>query len=311
MHHDHAQKLFGRMLEEGGNPDLVPSGKFAPLDPCDGAVQPQRMAHHVDLVVKHHLVDRICVAQVLALEIHGVLVQRLVGAHRMGLGVSAQQQRTRPTRAARGLANFQRVDQGIEALEKSLSISATTPPSSAPSKWRSIMFTTSCTNRSRCTCMMAAGVGPTKSIMKSSRESASFVFLVFIKLGVVEGDLDGSTLLCQIVEVHAHFVERLTEILIAPHRPAHLQGVGLGIELDARLFLIGTGGAIGQRTRTRIFPQGLEGILQLLIVHIRTQLHLAVHMDFEGSVVIDMIESVVVPRAGVEPARPFSGSGGF
>jgi hypothetical protein len=57
--------------------------------------------------------------------------------------------------------------------ENSLSISATTPPSSEPSKWRSIRLTTSSTSRSRCTCMMAAGVGPTNSMMKSSRDSAS------------------------------------------------------------------------------------------------------------------------------------------
>jgi hypothetical protein len=88
-------------------------------------------------------------------------------------------------------------------------------------------------------------------------------FLVFIELGVVEGHLNGSALLGQLVEAHAHFVERLAKIVIAPHRPAHLQQVLLGIELDARLFFVGTGGAIGQRTRTGIFPQGFEGILQL------------------------------------------------
>ena len=115
---------------------------------------------------------------------------------------------------------------------------------------------------------------------------ALFLFVVFVKFDVVESDLDGRTLIGQVIEVHAHFVERLAEILVAAHRPAHLQNMALGIKLNAGLFLIGAGCAIGQGTRARILPERLERFLQLLIGDFRSQRDIAVQMDFEGSVEI-------------------------
>ena len=59
---------------------------------------------------------------------------------------------------------------------------------------------------------MAAGLGPTNNIVKSSRDRLSFLFvlfLVFFVLGVVETDLDRSAGFGQFVEVHAHLIERL------------------------------------------------------------------------------------------------------
>jgi hypothetical protein len=58
-----------------------------------------------------------------------------------------------------------------------------------------------------------------------------------------------------------------------------------GVELDARLFFVKAGGAISQGARSGVLPQRLERLLQLLKAHIGPQRHLAVHMDFKGSVV--------------------------
>ena len=111
------------------------------------------------------------------------------------------------------------------------------------------------------------------------------VFLVLIEIGVVKRHLDGGAQLGQLVEAHAHFIERLAKIVVATHRPAHLQHVLLSIELDSRLFFVGTGRAIGQRAGTGVFPQGFERLLELFKAGIGAQLDLSVDMDFKGSVV--------------------------
>jgi len=93
--------------------------------------------------------------------------------------------------------------------------------------------------------MMAAGVGPTNSITKSSRLGFGRLFF-FVELGVVEGDLDRRALLRQLVQAHAHLVERLAEVLVAGDRPAHAKDVLGRVELDARLFFIGALGGVSQ-----------------------------------------------------------------
>jgi hypothetical protein len=95
--------------------------------------------------------------------------------------------------------------------------------------------------------------------------------LVFVELGIVEGHLNGRALLGQLIESHAHLVERLAKILVAGHRPAQAQHMLLGFVLDTRLVIVRTGRAISQGTRTGIAPQRLERLLQLLKGGISTQ----------------------------------------
>jgi hypothetical protein len=59
------------------------------------------------------------------------------------------------------------------------------------------------------------------SMMKSSRDSASGGSLFLVEVGVVEGDLDGGALLGQLVQAHAHLIERLAEVFVAVDGPAH------------------------------------------------------------------------------------------
>ncbi|MNR65108.1 hypothetical protein D3C85_1880200 [compost metagenome] len=63
VHHDHAQKLFGRALEHGRHADLVARRQLAALHQRAAGVQTQGIAHHMDLVVVHHLVDGAALAQ--------------------------------------------------------------------------------------------------------------------------------------------------------------------------------------------------------------------------------------------------------
>jgi len=72
-----------------------------------------------------------------------------------------------------------------------------------------------------------------------------FAFFLVV-VGVVERDFDGRALLGQLVERHAHFVEFLAEVFVTRHGPAHREHVLLLVEADAGLFLVGTGGAIGK-----------------------------------------------------------------
>jgi hypothetical protein len=109
---------------------------------------------------------------------------------------------------------------------------------------------------------------------KSSRDSAS------------SDSSSSSNSVSQIVDTHAHVVQRLAEILIAAHGPAHLQQPFLVVELDAGLFLVDAAGTIGQGARAGIFPQRAQRFLQLLVGRVGAQQHLAVHMDFKRSVVI-------------------------
>jgi len=55
-----------------------------------------------------------------------------------------------------------------------------------------------------------------------------------------KSDLNCRTRQCQLVEVHAHFVKCLPEVIVAFDRPAHLQQTVFGIELDSWLVLIET-----------------------------------------------------------------------
>ena len=111
------------------------------------------------------------------------------------------------------------------------------------------------------------------------------IVLVLVVFSVVETDLDRGAGFCQFVEVHAHFVERLTEVLVARDGPAYLQHVQWGVELDARLVLVGTARAIGKGTSSRVFPDRLEGILDLVKLHRVAQPHLAMQVDFKRGVV--------------------------
>ena len=190
----------------------------------------------------------------------------------------------------------------------SLSISATTPPSSAPSKWRSIRLTTSSHQQVALHLHDRGGVGADEQHQEVVARLFVGVALFLVEVGVVEGDLERRALLGQLVERHAHLVERLAEILVAGHRPADLEHVLLLLEADARLFLVDAGRAIGQRLGAGVFPERLERFLDLLEAHIGAQRHVAVHMDFEGSVVARHVVAplyVVVPGTGVEPVRPF------
>jgi hypothetical protein len=89
----------------------------------------------------------------------------------------------------------------------------------------------------------------------------------------------------EFVQGHAHLVERLAEVLVAGHGPAHLEHVVLGLEADAGFFLVGAGGAVGERLGARVFPQWLQRFLDLVETDVRTQGHVAMHMNFEWSVV--------------------------
>jgi len=59
----------------------------------------------------------------------------------------------------------------------------------------------------------------------------------------------------------------------------------LRVKLDTRLFLVGTGSAIGQRTGSSVLPQGFEGLLKLVKTRVGAQRDLSVDVDFKGSVV--------------------------
>jgi dCTP deaminase len=111
------------------------------------------------------------------------------------------------------------------------------------------------------------------------------LFILVIKLRIVKSNLDCRTGLRQLVEVHAHFVQHLTKIIVARHGPAHLEQVFLRVKLDAGFVFIRTVGRIRQRARSRIPPQRLEGILHLRQNNIGAQDHLTMDMNFKRSVV--------------------------
>ncbi|MPN44343.1 hypothetical protein SDC9_191907 [bioreactor metagenome] len=112
------------------------------------------------------------------------------------------------------------------------------------------------------------------------------IAILVVELGVVERHLDGGALVCKLIQAHAHLVERLAEILVAAHRPAHLEHMRLGVELDARLFLIRARRPCCQGAGACVLPQRTKRLLQLLEIDFIAQLHLSVHMDFEGCVVM-------------------------
>src|SRR3569833_2007286 len=67
-------------------------------------------------------------------------------------------------------------------------------------------------------------------------------------------------------------------------------------DLDARLFLVGALGAVGEALGAGIGTQGLERLLQLRIGHPAAQRHVTEHVDLEGGVVM-----------GHGALRPFTG----
>ena len=59
----------------------------------------------------------------------------------------------------------------------------------------------------------------------------------------------------------------------------------VGFKPDAGLFLVHTGGSRCQGFGTGVFPQGAKRFLQLLKADVGTQRHLAMDVNFKGSVV--------------------------
>ncbi|MNT46611.1 hypothetical protein D3C72_1832710 [compost metagenome] len=61
-------------------------------------MQPQRMPHHVNLVVEKYLVDRARIAQIARLQRLCIVVQSLVAAHRVRLRILALKHRSQTVR---------------------------------------------------------------------------------------------------------------------------------------------------------------------------------------------------------------------
>ena len=68
--------------------------------------------------------------------------------------------------------------------------------------------------------------------------------------------------------------------LVAADGPAHLQQVTGGVKANARLLLVGAGGAIVQVARAGVLPHRLERLLQLIKAHVRAQGHFAMDVNF-------------------------------
>ena len=88
---DHAQEFQRHFLEHGRDADLVLGLELAALDARNRRVQAQRVVDDVDLAVVLDLVDRLGVAQIFGLQLLHVLVQRLVGAQLVRLGIAFEQ----------------------------------------------------------------------------------------------------------------------------------------------------------------------------------------------------------------------------
>ena len=72
-----------------------------------------------------------------------------------------------------------------------------------------------------------------------------FVFTVFVvKFSVVKRDFNCCAFGRQFIQVHAHFVKRLTKIFIATHRPTHLQRLFGNVMLYAWFVFIGAASTI-------------------------------------------------------------------
>lgn len=191
----------------------------------------------------------------------------------------------RATRPARGLADFQRVHKGIETLsEKLVDLSNNAP------KLGTIKMTLHHVDdilNEQITLDLHDGSrgGPHEKHQEVVARFCTFTTIFLFELSIVEGHFEGSPYLAKLVQAHAHLVQRLAKVIIPPHGPTHLQKVLFGIKLDARLFFIGAGSAIRQRTGSCILPQRLQSLLKLIEVCIGTELHLSVDVNFEGSVV--------------------------
>ena len=72
------------------------------------------------------------------------------------------------------------------------------------------------------------------------------IALFLVEVGIVKSHFKRRADLGQIVQAHAHFIERLAKIFIARHRPAHLQQMLGRIEPDAGLFFVNAGSARSQ-----------------------------------------------------------------
>ena len=70
------------------------------------------------------------------------------------------------------------------------------------------------------------------------------VALVVIEFGIVERHLNGGTGAGQLVQIHAHIVDILAEILFATNSPADSQQVLALVVLNTRFFLVTTGAAV-------------------------------------------------------------------
>ena len=58
-----------------------------------------------------------------------------------------------------------------------------------------------------------------------------------------------------------------------------------GVKADAGLLFVGALAGVGQGLGTRVFPQGLQGVLDLSETHVGAQGNVAVDVDFKGGVV--------------------------
>ncbi len=88
---DHAQKSLGRLLEQCTDADLMPCIEAASLHHGAARVQAQGVVDHMDAAVVGYLVQRAGIAHVPALEGIHIVIEALVRAHGMGLGMLAQQ----------------------------------------------------------------------------------------------------------------------------------------------------------------------------------------------------------------------------
>ena len=124
-------------------------------------------------------------------------------------------------------------------------------------------------------------VGPDEQHHKIvARLGLGVFFVVLVKLDIIESDFNRGPGVRQLVYVHSHFVEHLAKVVVASNRPAHLQQVVLRIEFDAWFIFVKAACGIGKRTRARVFPQGFECFLQMIIGHLVSKRHLTMNMNF-------------------------------
>ena len=97
-------------------------------------------------------------------------------------------------------------------------------------------------------------IGPNKDNKKVVARFGAAGFFIVFKFSVVESDFKLCASSRNFIDVHAQVIKHLSEVFVAPNRPAKLKLVVGGFETDAGFFFVKTLGPFGERFGACIFP---------------------------------------------------------